>query len=53
VSRDDDAANPSLTVRFDPELLTREQIVDIAVQALEVQQDPVYERPVTVQFADG
>lgn len=53
VSRDDDAADPSLTVRFDPELLTKEQIVDIAVQALELQQDPVYERPVTVQFADG
>ena len=53
VSRDDDAANPSLTVRFDPELLTREQIVDLVVQALEAQADPVYERPVTVQYADG
>ena len=52
-SRDDDSANPSLTVRFDPELLTQKQIVELAVQALEAQADPVYERPVTVAFADG
>jgi peroxiredoxin len=53
VSRDDDAANPSLTVRFDPALLTREQVVEIAVQALETREDPVYERPVTVTFVAG
>jgi len=52
-SRDDDSANPSLTVRFDPEVLTPEQIVDIVVQALEAYEDPVYQRPVTVTYADG
>jgi peroxiredoxin len=51
--RDDDATNPSITVRFDAGLLTREQIVDITVQALEARSDPVYERPVTVIFSDG
>jgi peroxiredoxin len=53
VSRDDAATNPSLTVRFDPALLTREQIVEITVQALENRDDPVYERPVTVTYVDG
>jgi hypothetical protein len=53
VSRDDEVANPSLTVRFDPELLTPQQIVDLTVQAIEARQDPVYERPVTVQYVDG
>jgi len=51
INRDDDSANPTLTVRFDPALLTREQVVDIAVQALESQADPVYERPITVTYA--
>ena len=51
INRDDDSANPTLTVRFDPALLTREQVVEIAVQALESQADPVYERPITVTYA--
>jgi peroxiredoxin len=53
VARDDDSTSPSLTVRFDPELRTREEIVDIAVQALEASADPVYERPVTVTYVDS
>ncbi len=53
VDRDDETTNPWLTVRFDPGLLTREQIVDITVQALESRADPVYERPVTVTYVDG
>ena len=51
--RDDDAVSPSITVQFNPSLLTREQIVDITVQALESRADPVYERPVTVMYVDG
>ncbi len=45
--------DPWLTVVFDPGLLTRDQIVDITVQALESRIDPVYERPVTVAYVDG
>ncbi len=52
IDRDDDATSPSLTVTFDPGLLTREQIVDITVQALESRTDPVYERPVTVSYVN-
>jgi hypothetical protein len=40
-------------VRFDPELRTREEIVGIAVQALEASADPVYERRVTVTYVDS
>lgn len=50
LSLNDDDADPSLTVRFDPELLTREQVVEVTVQALEARDDPVYERPVTVTY---
>jgi peroxiredoxin len=50
IARDDDSANPTLTVRFVPALLTREQVVEIVVGALESQEDPVYERPITVTF---
>ncbi len=52
IDRDDDATSPSLTVTFDPGLLTREQIVDITVQALESRTDLVYERPVTVSYVN-
>jgi peroxiredoxin len=51
-NRDTDATNPSLTVRFDPAVLTREQIADIVVQALEARDDPVYEGPVTVTYVE-
>ena len=50
IARDDDAANPSLTVRFDAAVSTREEIVDITVQALEGREDPVYGRPITVAY---
>jgi peroxiredoxin len=53
VDRDDGAADPSITVRFDAGLLSREQIVEITIQALESRADPVYERPVTVEYIDG
>jgi peroxiredoxin len=53
VARGDDSSNPALTVNFDPELLTQQQIVDIVVQALEVETDPVYEGPVTITHAGG
>ena len=53
VDRDDETTNPWISVRFDPGLLTPEQIVDITVQALESRADPVYERPVTVTYVDG
>jgi peroxiredoxin/copper chaperone CopZ len=51
VNADLDNASPTLTVRFDPRLLTREQVVDATVQALETFEDPVYDRPVTVTYA--
>jgi peroxiredoxin len=50
IDRNDAATEPSLTVRFDPGLLTREQIAQIVVEALEASTDPVYERPVTVTY---
>ena len=53
IARDEGPADPSLTVSFDPTLLTRDQIVDITVQALESRSDPVYERPVTITYVDG
>jgi hypothetical protein len=40
-TRDHDSAQPSLTVRFDPRLLTDEQLVDIAVESPDAQ-NPVY-----------
>jgi peroxiredoxin len=53
VARDNDVSSPSLTVQFDPYLLTKEQIVEVTVQALQARADPVYERPVTVRYIDG
>jgi hypothetical protein len=53
MQRDFDATDPSITVRFDPDLLTRQEIVDITVQSLEAQADPVYERPVSVTHVEG
>jgi len=53
IGRDADAANPSLTVRFDPDLLSQQEVVDIAVQSLEAQADPVYDQPVTVIDAES
>ena len=50
IARDDDAANPSLTVRFDAAVSTREEIVGITVQALQAREDPVYGRPITVAY---
>ena len=45
-----DDANPTVTLRFDPRIMTREQLVDATVQALESIEDPVYEGPVTVTY---
>ena len=49
LARDDDV-EPSLTLRFDPDLLTREEIAQVVVEALEASADPVYERPVTITY---
>ncbi len=51
VSADLAQDSPSLTLRFDSSLITRQQVIDTVVQALESVEDPVYQGPVTV--ADG
>jgi peroxiredoxin len=43
-------ANPSINLHFDPAKLTREQVVDAIVQALESLEDPVYQGPVQVTY---
>jgi peroxiredoxin len=48
VSADLEDADPALVVRFDPRLLTRQQLIDVAVTALENFPDPVYQGPVKV-----
>jgi peroxiredoxin len=42
------AAEPVLTLKFDPAAVTRQQLIDIVVRVLESLQDPVYEGPVQV-----
>jgi peroxiredoxin len=46
-----DGADPTVTLRFDPSIMTRAQLVDAMVQALESIEDPVYQGPVTVTHA--
>jgi peroxiredoxin len=46
-------ANPSINLHFDPAKLTREQIVDAMVQALESLADPVYQGPVEVTYSES
>jgi hypothetical protein len=46
-------ANPSINLRFDPAKLTREQIVDAMVQALESLADPVYQGPVEGTYSES
>jgi peroxiredoxin len=46
-------ANPSLTLRFDPAAITQQQLIDATVQALEAQDDPVYEGAVQVVYSES
>ena len=46
-------ANPSINLHFDPAKLTREQVVDAIVQALESLEDPVYQGPVQVTYDES
>lgn len=48
VETDHDAANPSITVRFDPAVIDRGRVVGAVTEAIEALLDPVYEGPVTV-----
>jgi peroxiredoxin/copper chaperone CopZ len=45
------STEPTLTVRYDPDAVTQQQIVDVTAGALESLPDPVYEGPVQVAFA--
>jgi peroxiredoxin/copper chaperone CopZ len=44
---------PSITLRFDPGVITRRQLIDATVQALDVLEDPVYQGPIQIQEADS
>jgi peroxiredoxin len=48
-----EAANPSVNLHFDPAKVTRQQIVDAMVQALESLPDPVYQGQLQVTYEDS
>jgi peroxiredoxin len=48
-----EAANPSVNLHFDPAKITREQIVDAMVQALESLPDPVYQGRLQVTYVES
>jgi peroxiredoxin len=52
IEADLEDANPSLSLRYDPAVISRQQLVEAMVQALQALDDPVYQGPLSVTYAE-